>query len=159
MAAWGRRLVIANALEMVRSQLASSIKRFQKLHRGIPPADDYLPPAAWTAGREISRAQMEQSILAIDIFSTLRAFIEAVREDVARAGRHSAQYRPACGKSCRDCRVGRISSKRGEGTGMAASANEECFPFTAGLTLAILLSRACAADAQFLHTCLQCASL
>jgi len=68
MAAWARRLVIANALEMVRSQLASSIKRFQKLHRGVPPADDYLPPAAWTAGQDISRAQMEQSILAIDIF-------------------------------------------------------------------------------------------
>jgi len=66
MSAWRRRLVIAKALDTVRLPLAASACRV-RLNVQNSTYGDQLPSPAWSAGREVSRAQFEDALLAIDI--------------------------------------------------------------------------------------------
>jgi hypothetical protein len=67
MSAWRRKLVIARALGRVRLPLMTSISRV-KLRVQNWTYEDQLPPPTWSAGREVTRAQFEDAVLAIDIF-------------------------------------------------------------------------------------------
>lgn len=63
MRAWSRRLVIAKALAAIRAELLSSARR-TALTRNKPTA---LPPA-WSFRRETTKADIEEALLAIDVF-------------------------------------------------------------------------------------------
>lgn len=68
MTVWARKLVIAKALGAVHSQLAASIHRTRIRSAGVPPDWDSLPPPAWTARHEVTRAYIDKALLAIDLF-------------------------------------------------------------------------------------------
>jgi hypothetical protein len=86
MSAWYRNLVIVRALGNVRLPLAASISRV-KLRVQNWTYGDQLPPPTWRTGREVSRGQFEDALLAIDIFPRcsllLRIFERISREDAA----------------------------------------------------------------------------
>ena len=67
MSAWCRKLVIARALGKVRLPLTASACRI-KLRVQNSAFEDQLPSPAWRAGRDLSRTQFEDALLAIDIF-------------------------------------------------------------------------------------------
>ena len=84
--AWCRNLVIARALDEVRVALTASACRVS-LRVQNSTYRVQLPSPAWSAGREVSRAQFEEALLAIDIFPRcsllLRIFEKIPVEDVA----------------------------------------------------------------------------
>jgi len=86
MSAWCRKLVIARALGKVQLPLTASVSRTKRRVQNSTYGDQ-LPPPVWRAGREVSRAQFEDALLAIDIFPRcsllLRVFERIPIEDVA----------------------------------------------------------------------------
>jgi hypothetical protein len=86
MSTWRRRLVIAKVLDTVRLPLAASACRV-RLRVQNSTYGDQLPSPTWSAGREVSRAQFEDALLAIDIFPRcallLRIFEKIPIEDAA----------------------------------------------------------------------------
>ena len=79
MSAWRRRLVIAKALDTVRLPLAASACRV-RLNVQNSTYGDQLPSPAWSAGREVSRAQFEDALLAIDILLRIPAKSNSIPE-------------------------------------------------------------------------------
>jgi DNA-directed RNA polymerase specialized sigma24 family protein len=67
MSAWCRKLVIARALGKVRLPLTASARRI-KVRVQNSAYEDQLPSPAWRVGRDLSRTQFEDALLAIDIF-------------------------------------------------------------------------------------------
>lgn len=86
MSAWRRKLVITRALGKVRLPLMASACRV-RLRVQNSTYGDQLPSPTWSAGREVSRAQFEDALLAIDIFPRcallLRIFEKIRTEDAA----------------------------------------------------------------------------
>jgi len=86
MSAWRRRLAIAKALDTVRLPLVASARRV-RLRVQNSTYGDQLPSPTWSAGHEVSRAQFEDALLAIDIFPRgallLRIFEKIPIEDAA----------------------------------------------------------------------------
>ena len=67
MSAWCRKLVIARALGKVRLFLTASACRIKQRVQNSAYGDQ-LPSPGWKVGRDLSRAQFEDALLAIDIF-------------------------------------------------------------------------------------------
>jgi len=86
MSAWRRKLVIARALGNVRLPLMASAC-WVRLRVQNPTYGDQLPSPTWSAGHEVSRAQLEDALLAIDIFPRcallLRIFEKIPTEEAA----------------------------------------------------------------------------
>ena len=64
MTAWSRRLIIEQALNAVRSELAVSARRTAS-HRGRRFA---FPPRSWSLDAGTTKSDLEQALLSIDIF-------------------------------------------------------------------------------------------
>ena len=64
MLAWSRRVFIAKTLAGIRDELASSARRMasKRVERTA------LPPRNWTLNRDTTKAQLENALLAIDVF-------------------------------------------------------------------------------------------
>jgi len=64
MLAWARKVVIAKALGAIRQELAASARRMlSRRGRSYPPA-----PRNWALGPGTTKLQIEQALLAIDVF-------------------------------------------------------------------------------------------
>ena len=83
MVAWSRRVFIAKALAAIRNELAASARRTasEGAEKGA------LPPRNWTVGRDTTKVQLENALLAIDLFPRcallLSVFEGMSLEDVA----------------------------------------------------------------------------
>jgi DNA-directed RNA polymerase specialized sigma24 family protein len=66
MHAWSRKVVIAKAVAAVQTDLTASRRR-TKFLREESHADD-LPPRGWSLASDADRLDLEQALLAIDIF-------------------------------------------------------------------------------------------
>jgi len=64
-ASWARKLVIAEALAAIDSELRESALRLQTPDAAEPPA---LPPPGWISRQSITRPEVEQALLAVDVF-------------------------------------------------------------------------------------------
>jgi hypothetical protein len=84
MSAWCRKLVIARALGKVLLPLTASACR-TKLRVQNSAYEDQLPSPTWRVGRDLSRTQFEDALLAIEIFPRcallLRIFEKMSTED------------------------------------------------------------------------------
>jgi DNA-directed RNA polymerase specialized sigma24 family protein len=64
MLSWSRRLVIAKALAKVRDQLAASTRRTES----VRISKRALAPRGWELGPNSSRSDLQEALLAIDLF-------------------------------------------------------------------------------------------
>lgn len=62
--AWSRRVVIAKALAVIRSELSLSVRRFESKRDKRPG----LPPRGWVPNHEATKIQLERALLAIEVF-------------------------------------------------------------------------------------------
>lgn len=78
MRAWSRRTVIGTALAAIHGELATSAQRTEAARDDSPAA----VPSGWTAPRDLSKADIEDALLAIDVFpraALLLMIFEGVR--------------------------------------------------------------------------------
>jgi DNA-directed RNA polymerase specialized sigma24 family protein len=75
MAAWSRRVVIAKALSAIRRELTASARRMES--KRVP-----LPPRNWTLDRDTTKGELEDAVLAIDVFPRA-ALLLSIFEGVA----------------------------------------------------------------------------
>jgi DNA-directed RNA polymerase specialized sigma24 family protein len=80
MAAWSRRVVIAKALAGIHDQLAESARRIEmkRVHKAE------LPPRDWSLDRGTTKSEIENALLAIDLFPRA-ALLLTVFEGVSAA--------------------------------------------------------------------------
>ena len=65
MVSWARKLVIAEALGTIDSELRESALQLRTPDPAESPA---LPPRDWTRGQTITRREFERALLALDVF-------------------------------------------------------------------------------------------
>lgn len=64
MRGWSRRIVIAKALDVIRQELAESRRRTERARVNRKEA----APKDWSLSRDATRSQIEEALLAIDVF-------------------------------------------------------------------------------------------
>lgn len=77
MRAWSRRIVIAKALAAIRDELAASARRTTVAREHSP-----VLPHGWSLGSDMTKAGIEQALLAIDVFpraAVLLLIFEGIR--------------------------------------------------------------------------------
>ena len=75
---WSRRLVMAKAVASIHEDLAESARRTEEVH--VPKRE--ASPAGWSLSPDTTRSQIEEALLAIDVFpraALLLTVFEGVR--------------------------------------------------------------------------------